>query len=195
MDESGLPGEEGVHSHMRSDFSILHSRPGPTLMLFFGASTSQSNSLSFWDPLWGPITSAVSSSNLMLNVREGKATSIVDTTLGSRAPTLLAMTSRSSSDEATTLPAFITLQYESTVLAFRTEDGLVFAVLYGATSDWVKNVLAAGHAQVKRIGKTREYGEARLVGNESMRLVPAIFRGVFRLFRVRQFLHVTATGN
>jgi deazaflavin-dependent oxidoreductase (nitroreductase family) len=85
--------------------------------------------------------------------------------------------------------------YSTPVLAFRTEDGLVFAVLYGATSDWVKNVLGAGHAQVKRVGKTREYGQARLVGNESMQLVPAIFRGVFRLFRVRQLLRVTATGN
>jgi deazaflavin-dependent oxidoreductase (nitroreductase family) len=86
--------------------------------------------------------------------------------------------------------------YSTPVLAFRTKDGLVFGVLYGAASDWVKNVLAAGNAQVKRVGVTREYGQARLVDStESMRLVPTIFRVAFRLFRVCQFVRVTATGS
>jgi len=81
--------------------------------------------------------------------------------------------------------------YATPAWAFRTQNGLVFAALYGPDSDWIRNVLAADHAQVKRLGKTRDYGQARLIeSNESMRLVPRISRPVFQLFRVRAFLEV-----
>jgi hypothetical protein len=57
-------------------------------------------------------------------------------------------------------------------LAFGTDDGLVIALLYGAGSDWVQNVVAAGHAQVKRSGTTREYTQPQLLGDAGMRLIP-----------------------
>jgi deazaflavin-dependent oxidoreductase (nitroreductase family) len=82
--------------------------------------------------------------------------------------------------------------YATPVWAFGTRDGLVFALLYGANSDWVRNVLAAGHAEVRRRGAAREYTHPRLVaGEEASRLIPAIARIAVRLFRTRDFLRVT----
>ena len=37
--------------------------------------------------------------------------------------------------------------YATPVWAFGTGDGVVLALLYGAASDWVRNVLAAGRAE------------------------------------------------
>ena len=84
--------------------------------------------------------------------------------------------------------------YKTPAWAFRTEDGLVFAALYGANSDWIKNVVANDHAEVQRLGRTAAYGEARLVeSRSSMRRMPAAFRPVFRLLHVRGFLQLTAS--
>jgi deazaflavin-dependent oxidoreductase (nitroreductase family) len=81
--------------------------------------------------------------------------------------------------------------YATPVWAFGTHDGLVIALLYGARSDWVQNVVAADHAQVKRFGTTREYTQPRLPGDVGMRLIPAIARVPFRLLRTRDFLCLT----
>lgn len=84
--------------------------------------------------------------------------------------------------------------YSTPVLAFGTQDGLVFALPYGASSDWVKNVLVAGQLEVRRLGKGSEYVQPRLVeATEGQRLVPAILRVPFWLLRVRHFLRVTAS--
>jgi deazaflavin-dependent oxidoreductase (nitroreductase family) len=84
--------------------------------------------------------------------------------------------------------------YATPVLGFGTNDGLVFGVLYGASSDWVSNLLVAGRAEVKRRGEAHEYQQPRLVGSdEGLRLVPAIFRGPFRLLGVRNFVRLTVS--
>jgi len=78
------------------------------------------------------------------------------------------------------------------VVASGTGDGLVVGILYGRSSDWVSNVLAAGRAEVKRLGTAREYEQYRLVGSdEGLRLLPALIRGAFRLLGVRDFLRLT----
>ena len=78
------------------------------------------------------------------------------------------------------------------VWAFGTEDGLVVALLYGANSDWVRNVLVAGRATVERSGTARDYSQPRLVGrDEGLRLIPAVARMPFRLVRTRDFLRLT----
>jgi deazaflavin-dependent oxidoreductase (nitroreductase family) len=84
-------------------------------------------------------------------------------------------------------------EYANPVLAFRTQDGIVIGVLYGTDSDWVRNVLATGQAEVKRLGATREYQQPRFVGGEGSRLVPAPVRVAFRLLRVRNFVALTNT--
>lgn len=82
--------------------------------------------------------------------------------------------------------------FATPVLAFRADDGLVVALFYGASSDWVRNVLAAGRAEVKRVGTTRQYAEPRLVDrDEGLPLIPAVVRMAVRLSRARDFLRVT----
>jgi deazaflavin-dependent oxidoreductase (nitroreductase family) len=83
--------------------------------------------------------------------------------------------------------------YATPVWAFDTRDGLVLALLYGATSDWVRNVLAAGRAEIKRSGTVRRYEQPRLVGEECMQLIPAFFRVPIRLCRTQHFLRLTAS--
>lgn len=83
--------------------------------------------------------------------------------------------------------------YATPVPSFGTGDGLVAGVLYGTSSDWVSNALAAGQVEVKRLGTAREYEQLRLVGrDEGLPLLPAIVRGAFRLLGVRAFLRLTA---
>jgi deazaflavin-dependent oxidoreductase (nitroreductase family) len=84
--------------------------------------------------------------------------------------------------------------YATPVLAFGTDDGLVVGVLYGTSSDWVSNLLAAGRAAVKRRGEAHEYEQLRFVGSdEGLRLVPVIVRGAFRLLGVRDFVRLTVS--
>jgi len=81
--------------------------------------------------------------------------------------------------------------YATPVVAFGTNDGLVFGVLYGTSSDWVRNLLVAGRATIKRRGHTHEYEQPRLLGRaDGLRLVPAIARGPFRLLGVRNFVRL-----
>ncbi|HSJ60784.1 MAG TPA: nitroreductase family deazaflavin-dependent oxidoreductase, partial [Jiangellaceae bacterium] len=76
--------------------------------------------------------------------------------------------------------------FATPVLAFATSEGLVVGVLYGKASDWVSNLLAAGHGQVKRRGIVREYRQPRLVAaDEGLRLFPAIARAPYRILGVR----------
>jgi deazaflavin-dependent oxidoreductase (nitroreductase family) len=78
------------------------------------------------------------------------------------------------------------------VWAFGTQDGLVVALLYGANSDWVRNVLVAGGATVERSGTARGYSQPRLVGrDEGLRLIPAVARVPVRLLRTHDFLRLT----
>jgi deazaflavin-dependent oxidoreductase (nitroreductase family) len=44
--------------------------------------------------------------------------------------------------------------FETPVVAIPTDDGFVIALPYGSQSDWVKNVLAGGHATIVHDGST-----------------------------------------
>lgn len=83
--------------------------------------------------------------------------------------------------------------YSTPVLGFRSRDGLVVALFYGARSDWVRNVLAAGRVEVRRLGATREYTRPRLLGvEEGARLFPPVLRGSLRFLGVRHCLALTS---
>lgn len=83
--------------------------------------------------------------------------------------------------------------YATPVLAFRTPDGLVVAVLYGTVSDWVRNLRAAGGGKIRQKGTTRNYRQPRLVSrDEGLQLVPRVFRGPFRALGVRNLLRLNA---
>jgi deazaflavin-dependent oxidoreductase (nitroreductase family) len=84
--------------------------------------------------------------------------------------------------------------YATPVLAFRTGNLLVVGVLYGTSSDWVRNLLTTSRTQIKRFGRVSQYEQPRLIGtDEGMRLLPPAARGAFRVLGVRDFLRLTAS--
>jgi deazaflavin-dependent oxidoreductase (nitroreductase family) len=54
--------------------------------------------------------------------------------------------------------------YRTPVNAFRRGDAVAVVVLYGAGSDWVRNLVAAGEGQIVRGGRTYALLEPRLIG-------------------------------
>jgi deazaflavin-dependent oxidoreductase (nitroreductase family) len=78
--------------------------------------------------------------------------------------------------------------YRTPVNLYRRGDGYVIALVYGADSQWVRNVLAAGGADIETRGR-----RVRLVGPEVLRdparsLVPMPVRGPLRLANVDEFM-------
>lgn len=54
-------------------------------------------------------------------------------------------------------------EYRTPVLAWVAEGRFYVVLFYGSDSDWVRNVLAAGHSQVERRGRTLTISRARVV--------------------------------
>lgn len=79
--------------------------------------------------------------------------------------------------------------YETPVGIERTEDGFVIALPYGTSADWLKNVLAAGEAELVHEGETHRVDRPRVVGAEE---AGGYFtegeRRTFRLMAVDDFL-------
>ncbi len=78
--------------------------------------------------------------------------------------------------------------YRTPVSFFKHGDGYAIALMYGADSQWVRNVLAAGGADVETRGR-----RLRLVGPEVLRdparsLVPRPVRVPIRLANVDEFM-------
>ena len=78
--------------------------------------------------------------------------------------------------------------YQVPVSLFRCGDGYVIALMYGADSQWVRNVVAAGGAGIETRGRS-----LRLVGPEVVRdparsLVPKPVRVPLRLANVDEFM-------
>ncbi|RFU40001.1 nitroreductase family deazaflavin-dependent oxidoreductase [Actinomadura logoneensis] len=68
-------------------------------------------------------------------------------------------------------------EYRTPVLAFRHGGELVVGLPYGAGSDWVRNVLAAGEAGVERLGRLRRLENPRVLDADTP---PAELPGVAR---------------
>ena len=85
--------------------------------------------------------------------------------------------------------------YETPVGPFATDDGFVIALPYGAGSDWVKNVLAAGSATLVTEGQTVEVDQPEIVPlGDVVDFLPSKERRNLRLFRVEQALRVRRRG-
>ena len=85
--------------------------------------------------------------------------------------------------------------YETPVGPFATDDGFVIALPYGASSDWVKNVLAAGSATLVTEGQTVEVDQPEIVPlGDVVDFLPSKERRNLRLFRVEQALRVHRRG-
>jgi len=84
--------------------------------------------------------------------------------------------------------------YRTPVLAFGSDDGYVVALFYGADSDWVSNVLAAGSCTLERGGRRVQLADPRMLdASDGMALVPTPMRPALRLLRVTRALRLSAT--
>ncbi|MET1001769.1 MAG: nitroreductase family deazaflavin-dependent oxidoreductase [Acidimicrobiia bacterium] len=82
--------------------------------------------------------------------------------------------------------------YSNPVNVFRRAGGYDIALTYGQ-GDWVKNVLAAGSAQVHTRGVTHDVVNPRVVMDATHADFPAPVRMVLRLIEADEFLRVDAT--
>ena len=65
---------------------------------------------------------------------------------------------------------------------------------YGAESDWVKNVIAAGGCGLERRGRGLRLGWPRVFHDEARRQVPAIVRPALAVLRVSDFMTLYTDG-
>ena len=78
-------------------------------------------------------------------------------------------------------------------MIFRAADGFVVALTYGASSEWVRNVLSAGECEaIVRGGASCSPGRSECGGDDGMPLMPAVVRPALRLFAVQDFLRFDA---
>ena len=79
-------------------------------------------------------------------------------------------------------------RYETPVNVFRTDGGYLFALTYGADTDWVKNVLAAGGCELRTRGRMVRLGSPRVFHDESRGGIRPVERQVLRIIGVADFL-------
>src|SRR5215813_10973629 len=83
--------------------------------------------------------------------------------------------------------------FQTPVNVFTTPGGYVIALTYGAESDWVQNVLAAGGCELITRGHRRQLTSAELIRDDKQRLVPRILRPFLHFMRVTEFLRLDLT--
>jgi deazaflavin-dependent oxidoreductase (nitroreductase family) len=84
--------------------------------------------------------------------------------------------------------------YRTPVNIFRSPDGYVIGLVYGPTSDWVRNVLAAGEADLI-VRRRRVHVKAPRIDHDPSRQdVGFLARPVLALLRVDDFLDLTVTS-
>jgi deazaflavin-dependent oxidoreductase (nitroreductase family) len=107
------------------------------------------------------------------------------------------VTNRVSSPFAGWLPGFAVVTHvgrrsgrtsQTPVNMFRDGERYVFALTYGADSQWVKNVMAAGGCEVRTKGTAVRLCEPRIFTDPDRRLVPGPVRVALRLLDVNDFL-------
>jgi deazaflavin-dependent oxidoreductase (nitroreductase family) len=81
-------------------------------------------------------------------------------------------------------------QYRTPLNVFKRGDGYVFALTYGSEVDWVRNVLAAGEADLRTRGRDVHLVEPELFVDPTRRLMPWLVRIVLRLNDVNEFLRM-----
>ncbi|MHA3702155.1 nitroreductase family deazaflavin-dependent oxidoreductase [Jatrophihabitans sp. YIM 134969] len=79
-------------------------------------------------------------------------------------------------------------EFRTPVNVFRHGEGWRIALTYGADSDWVKNVLAAGGASVVIRGRTRQLSDPRLVTDDTLAGISGPAKLVLRRIHVNQFV-------
>jgi deazaflavin-dependent oxidoreductase (nitroreductase family) len=82
--------------------------------------------------------------------------------------------------------------YRTPVNVFAAPGGYVIALTYGADSDWVRNVLAAGGCELVTRGRAVRTGSPRLYRDETRAGIRPAERQFLRLLKVSDFLALQA---
>ena len=80
--------------------------------------------------------------------------------------------------------------YHTPLNVFRRGDAYLFALTYGSDVQWVKNVLAAGGCELRRIGQRIQLSEPAIFVDPEARLMPQPIRVFLRLMRVSEFMRM-----
>jgi deazaflavin-dependent oxidoreductase (nitroreductase family) len=85
--------------------------------------------------------------------------------------------------------------YRTPVNVFRDGERYVFALTYGADSDWVRNVLAAGGCAIETRRRTVELREPKQFTDPTRHLIPIPARWILQTIDVNDFMALTPTSN
>jgi deazaflavin-dependent oxidoreductase (nitroreductase family) len=85
--------------------------------------------------------------------------------------------------------------YHTPVLVFRSGDDYVIALTYGAQSEWVRNVFAAGSGTLETNGRRVRLTAPRLVHDELRRDMPPLVRFALRRLDVADFLYLSSAAD
>ena len=80
--------------------------------------------------------------------------------------------------------------YRTPMNVFRDGDAYLFALTYGSDVQWVKNVIAAGEADLRIGAKTIHLKEPELFVDPKRRLMPQPVRFMLGVMRVSEFLRM-----
>lgn len=81
--------------------------------------------------------------------------------------------------------------YRTPLDAHPVENGYVFILVYGSESDWVRNVLEAGHARLRIDGEEVSLNRPRLLDeDEAWRTLPDTAKRPPRALRITEFLRM-----
>jgi deazaflavin-dependent oxidoreductase (nitroreductase family) len=82
--------------------------------------------------------------------------------------------------------------YRTPVNVFREGDRYLFALTYGADSDWVRNVLAAGGCEIETRRRRIELRDPRLFTDPTRHRVPVPARWILGLVNVNEFMTLSS---
>jgi|SRR5689334_12037235 len=80
--------------------------------------------------------------------------------------------------------------YRTPINVFREHSGFLIALTYSSQSEWVKNVLAAGNAELKTRGSVYQLSSPSVVHDTSRRKFPVPVRQVLRLVGADEYLEL-----
>ena len=83
--------------------------------------------------------------------------------------------------------------YRTPVNAFRTDEGYIIALTYGAQSDWVKNVLAAGTCGLQTRGRRVRLTNPRIETDKSKSWAPLPVRLILNRIDAPQYMRLSCS--
>lgn len=81
--------------------------------------------------------------------------------------------------------------YRTPINVFRGSNSFIIALTYSSQSEWVKNVLAAGHCELKTVGKKYQLVAPRVVHDPSRRRFPFPVRIVLRVVGADEYMKLS----